>query len=543
MALSWIKRSKRPVSVDDLVARGKYARALDLMREEFAERFPSATDRLRYADVLVLAGREAEAVPVLLGVADEQERYGFPDKALEALRRAVEIDPEHPEVNDRLEALRSLPSEESQDDPAEDLRAASDGWASALDGAFAETMAPIDGVAREDGEADTGFDSSMLATPAPGAPRHEGEGAPVAAQVALLSDDDVEAVPGPFDEPAARSAPELDPSVLEPADEDLGVEGPSTPLEEEEELHEFVLALGRRQGFGRSALGAIFFDSLDREELRRVASGLHPRYFTPGETVVQKGEAGSSVFLIASGAVRVLVMGGHGQPFEIRQIEEGDFFCEVAALSGRPRSATVVAASACEMLEIDREALEVLVGLRPAARVLLDEACVERALSPEESAVRSLPPEAADPARAAAALRAHFGDCNWSPRVRLHLARLMLDVGRQGDALAILAGVAEDLARNGQAKKAISVLKKVETIQRRGIREVCLAPLKAGRRTSSARRAARRRAAPRAVKEAAFREWVGSLLRETAMLAERSAGAVQEEAEAPGEEQRRELAW
>jgi hypothetical protein len=359
MALSWIKRSRRPVSVDDLVARGQYARAIDLMREESAERRPSATDRLRYADVLVLAGREAEAVPVLLGVADEQERYGFPGKALEALRRAGEIDPEHPDMNDRLQALRSPPSVESRDSPAEDLRAASDGCVSVLDGAFAGTRAPIDGVARGDEEVDTGLDSSMLAAPAPGAPRNEGEDAPAAAQVALFSDDDVGAVAKAFDEPA-----------------DL-----------------------------------------------------------------------------------------------------------------------------------------------------------------------SLPPGAADSARAAAALRAHFGDCSWSPRARLHLAHLMLDVGRQGDALAILAGVAEDLARNGQAKRAISVLKRVETIQRRGIREACLAPLKAGRRASSARRAARRRAAPRAVKEAAFREWVGSLLRETAMLAERSASAVEEEAEAPGEEQRRELAW
>jgi CRP-like cAMP-binding protein len=367
----------------------------------------------------------------------------------------------------------------------------------------------------------------------------------------LLSDDDVESDLAGDARALLATRPEGERPLITEDELDLGSDSPLLPppedlqppsIEDEEELHEFVLALGRREGVGRSALGAIFFDGLDREELRRVAGGLHPRYFSPGEIVISEGKPGSSVFLIASGMVRVLVVGGHGQPFEIRQIEEGDFFGEVAALSGRPRSATVVAASACEMLEIERDALETLVALRPDARTLLDQACVERALSPEESAVRSLPPEAADPARAAAALRAHFGDCNWSPRVRLHLSRLMLDVGRQGDALAILAGVAEDLARNGHAQKAIAVLKKVETIQRRGIKEVPLAPLKAGRRTSSARRASKRRGAPRAVKEAAFREWVGSLLRETAVLAERSAAAVQEEAEGAGEEQRRQLA-
>ena len=109
--------------------------------------------------------------------------------------------------------------------------------------------------------------------------------------------------------------------------------------------------------------------------------------------------------------------------------------------------------------------------------------------------------------RAAAALRAHFGDCEWSPRVQLHLARLMLDVGREQDALGILAGVAEDLARRGQAKKAIAVLKKVERIQRRGMHEVCLAPLK-GRRRSAARRR-RLKPVPRQLQTTATRRTQG----------------------------------
>ena len=81
------------------------------MREEFAARYPGPTERLRFADVLILAGRDAEALPVLLGVADEQERYGFREKALEALRRAGEIAPGDPEVADRLELIRREPAE------------------------------------------------------------------------------------------------------------------------------------------------------------------------------------------------------------------------------------------------------------------------------------------------------------------------------------------------------------------------------------------------------------------------------------------------
>jgi len=168
------------------------------------------------------------------------------------------------------------------------------------------------------------------------------------------------------------------------------------------------------------------------------------------------------------------------------------------------------------MLEIDRRALDTLVALRPAARPVLDDAWARRALSPEETAVRSLPPEAADPRRAAEALRAQFAGADWSPRVRLHLSGMMLEAGRAGDALATLSGVAEDLAQKGHAREAIAILKKAGRFRHRGSGEV--------------------------TEDAAFRERVESLLRETAELAARAAPSVEEIAEGTGEEQSDQLA-
>ena len=188
------------------------------------------------------------------------------------------------------------------------------------------------------------------------------------------------------------------------------------PPRDEEELHEFVLALGQWPGSGRSALGSALFAALSREELRRVAGGLHPRCYSPGDLIVREGDPGASIFLIASGSVRILVTGGREQPFEIRRIDAGDFFGEVAALAGRPRTATVVAATPCEALEIDRGGPRHPGG--PAsrrARPSWTRPASTRVLSPEESAVRALPPEAADPERAAAALRAHFGGSRLEP--------------------------------------------------------------------------------------------------------------------------------
>ncbi len=235
-----------------------------------------------------------------------------------------------------------------------------------------------------------------------------------------------------------------------------------------------------------------------------------------GGIVVSEGDPGDSIFIIANGSVRILVVGGHGRALEIRRLDAGDFFGEVAALSGRPRSATVVATADCGLLEIDRWALEMLVEARPGARPILEGARDHRAQSPEETAVRSLPGEAS-PERAAAVLAAHFGAAEWSPRVRLHFAKLMLDAGQENDALAVIASVAEEMARGGHAETGIAILKKVDQIRKRD----------AGAAVPRVSRAA---------SEAAFRVWVGSLAQGTdALLRAAATPAVEKDADHGGD--------
>jgi CRP-like cAMP-binding protein len=413
MSLDWLSRAGQPPSLENLLAEGEYAQAVALFQAEMQGRPPTHGQRLRLADLLVLADRGEEALPLLLGVADEMARYGFYERALEALRRAHAIAPNHPDVRDRFETHARAARE----------RAA----------AQAASRNPEDKT-----DPYVGKSSSQTKRPRARKPR---AGAPLAEDMELLA---------------------------------------------------FVRSLGERwAGAGRDALATALFSDLQHYLFRRTAEGLHRRVVPRGGIVVSEGDPGDSAFLIARGSVRILVVGGHGRPLEIRRLDAGDFFGELAALSGRPRTATVVAADECELLEIDRWALEKFVEARPEARRILDGALEHRAQSPEETAVRSLP-EDARPDRAAAVLAAHFGGSDWSPRVRLHFAKLMLEAGLENDALAVIAGVAEDLDRSGHAETAIAILKKVDQARKRG-------------EQPGASRAAR------AASDAAFRLWVGSL--------------------------------
>lgn len=428
MTRDWLKQ-RRPPSVDELVADGKYAQAAAVLRAELAGRPATLSERLRLADLLVLAERGKDAVAILLAVADDLARYGMSERALEALRRADAVEPNHPRVKERFEAM------------ARAARA---------------RMANAEAIAR-------GLDAKT--------------------------------------DPVGASALTARAARLQ----DTAAEG---PLEIDRELLAFVQELARRSGEGRAGLGAMLLADLPHYFFRRVQSRLYRRRVAAGGIVISEGDPGDSVFLLASGSVRILVVGGHGRALEIRRLDAPDFFGEVAALSGQPRSATVVAVSDCELLEIERTALDRLLEARPAARELLEGTSEGRSHSPEEKAVRALP-ETASPDQADAVLAAHFGGTSWSPRVKLHLAKQMLDAGLERDALTVIASVAEELSRAGHAETAIAMLKRVD--QARGQRE---RPAK----TASA-----------AVAGAAFRTWVGSIAKEAETLASRGAGAPEQE--------------
>jgi CRP-like cAMP-binding protein len=587
--------------VDDLVARRRYGKAVEALRAEFEGRQPSAAERLRLADLLVLANRGPEAVPILLGVADEQTRFGFTEKALEALRRASEVEPGRPDVGRRIASLKKAAVKPAAAEPAADP--GTPDWGAALDGAFSgasssgapavadvstpedlqipeselEPELPLTEVEPEDEPPELHLTGEELEDDPPElhlSAEMEGEERPLLTEEELEDDERPLLTEAELEDdgprsPVAEAAPEIHaPRPL--FNEDLTQVSAATRVEAKlksakaapraagrgrasaaDELHEFVLALGRSPGSGRRGLGATLFADFPCDQLPAVRRGLTPHLFAPGDVVVAEGDPGESLFVIATGSVRIFIMGGHGQPFDIRRLDAGDFFGEVAILTGRPRTATVVAATPCQALEIHRSALETLLRLRPAAQALLVKVAKSRARCQEEEAVRSLPAEAADPDRAAAALQAHFGRSDWSPRVRTYLARLMLDAGRQDDALAILANVAQDLARHGHAQKAIALLKKVEQVRRHGVQEIELAPLRPGRRRSARHAPAPTTtsgqpdaAAPQAATGAAFREWVGLLIRATDDLAARSApaGPVEEVAERRGQGQRHHLA-
>lgn len=128
----------------------------------------------------------------------------------------------------------------------------------------------------------------------------------------------------------------------------------------------------------RSALPSIpLFSSLDTETFMvLLREAMEARVFAAGETILNEGAPGESMFALAQGTVSVQRAGR-----EVAQMHEGDFFGEMALLTGAPRLATVVAVNDVVALEFPRAAMESLINKHFSIKRGLDAFFRERLLA------------------------------------------------------------------------------------------------------------------------------------------------------------------
>jgi CRP-like cAMP-binding protein len=151
---------------------------------------------------------------------------------------------------------------------------------------------------------------------------------------------------------------------------------------------------GALAGYTGGLRASPLLESLHDDELGALVQAFVLVRCAPGQIVLTEGEPGQSVFVLASGAVRVFVRDSAGRNVEVAELAEGAFFGEMATLSSRPRSATVIAAAACELLELDRAALDGLCAAHPRVRETLEEFYIARAGSSKAAQARGTAPPA-----------------------------------------------------------------------------------------------------------------------------------------------------
>ena len=108
-----------------------------------------------------------------------------------------------------------------------------------------------------------------------------------------------------------------------------------------------------------------FFYSLPKDDIQYLLYKTESHTFSPGQLILEEGDSGDSIFFIKSGHAQVIA---HilGKEIELAILSPGDVFGEVAFLTGRPRTASVIAKDNLEVLEFTKFLLEEIFARYPS---------------------------------------------------------------------------------------------------------------------------------------------------------------------------------
>lgn len=110
-----------------------------------------------------------------------------------------------------------------------------------------------------------------------------------------------------------------------------------------------------------------FFKLLDEADRRALAEVVDLIKLDDNQTLFRAGEPGESLFLVRAGEIEIFIKDTAGQKIILDITRPGDFFGEIALLDAGPRSATAIALTASELIELDREDLMLLFQKKPEA--------------------------------------------------------------------------------------------------------------------------------------------------------------------------------
>ena len=100
------------------------------------------------------------------------------------------------------------------------------------------------------------------------------------------------------------------------------------------------------------------FQDLSGRELHKIEEMLYgPRNWRAGETIINQGDPGMGMYIVASGQVRIAQIGDDGFEKQLATLTRGDFFGAQALVDELPRSASAYALQPCRLLVFCRSDL------------------------------------------------------------------------------------------------------------------------------------------------------------------------------------------
>ncbi len=121
------------------------------------------------------------------------------------------------------------------------------------------------------------------------------------------------------------------------------------------------------------------FADFGKDELEAIISLAKVKNYNGGEIIWREGDVSSSILCILKGKVEVRSKNPEGKEVTLAYLKERDFLGEVAYITGKPRTATIIAVEETEVLEFEKSAMDEIIAKFPEVKVIMEKYYIERA--------------------------------------------------------------------------------------------------------------------------------------------------------------------
>ena len=113
------------------------------------------------------------------------------------------------------------------------------------------------------------------------------------------------------------------------------------------------------------------FSQLSPADLQRVVAVAREKSYPKNSVILFEDDPGDALYVVATGQVKVVLIGDDGREVILSVLGDGEFFGEMSLLDDEPRSAHVIAMENSDLLVLRREDFEGILTQSPAIALAL----------------------------------------------------------------------------------------------------------------------------------------------------------------------------
>ena len=102
----------------------------------------------------------------------------------------------------------------------------------------------------------------------------------------------------------------------------------------------------------------LLFSNLPDDQIKNIADNSHRLHFSKDQAIIKQGDSDSRLFIIADGVIGIQLTSEDKNTTEIARLGVGEFFGEMALMTGEPRTADAIALRPSVVLVVEKETVK-----------------------------------------------------------------------------------------------------------------------------------------------------------------------------------------